>query len=147
MQQDRELEGKSGEQQQGRLSPQEKPEKQKSSAEFAACLGKGLALCPATRRQRAKLSTPPPPSLRGLNPRGLTASRAADAEPRAILHPINLTEWEKEQKCSWKSQEGGISSCRNGLQDKNTNPAPSGDSGSYTDPRPAGRARALPWGF
>lgn len=146
-QQDRELEGKLAKQQQqeGRLSPREKPEKQKSMTEFAACPGRGLALCPATRRQGAKPSAPPLPSLHVLNPQRLTASRAADAEPQAIVHPINPTEWEKEQRHCWRSQEGCISSCRNGLQDKSTNPAPSRVSGSDTDSWPAGRACALPW--
>lgn len=135
-----------GQHRQSRLSPPEKPEKQKSMAEFATYPGTGLALHPATYRQGVKLSAPPFPSLHIPNPQGLTASTAADAEPWAIVHPINPTEWEKEQRRCWRSQEGHTSSCRNGLQGKSTNPAPSRDSGSDTGPWLAGRARALPWG-
>lgn len=46
--------------------------------------------------QNAKLSAPPLQSLHILNPQGPRASVAADAEPQAIVHPIKLTEWEKE---------------------------------------------------
>lgn len=56
-----------------------------------------LALYPATCCQKAKLPAPPFPSLHIPNPRGVTVSTAADAERRAIAHPINLTEWEKQQ--------------------------------------------------
>lgn len=99
-------------------------------AEFAAHPGKGLALCPATLLAKGKAvgSSLPIP-----NPRGLTVSMATDAEPQAIVHPIDLTEWEKEQRCCWRSQEGHTSCCRNGLQDESTNPAPSRDSGPDTD--------------
>lgn len=117
----------------------------KSMAQFAAHPGRGLALRPAKRRQRAKLSAPPLPSLHILNPQGPRASVAADAKPQAIVHPIKPTEWEKEQRRCWKSQEGHVRSCRNGLQGKSTSPAPSRDFGSDTDSRPAGRAHALPW--
>lgn len=88
-------------------------------AQFTAWQGRGLAgFVPCNMLPKGKAASS---SLPISNPHGLTASTTADAEPRAIAYPINLTEWEKQQRLLEKS-EVCSSSCRNGLQDKIVNP-------------------------
>lgn len=65
-------------------------------AKFTAWQGRGLAgfvSCNMLPKGKAASSSLPFP-----NPHGLTVSTTADAEPWAIAHPINLTEWEKQQR-------------------------------------------------